>query len=138
LAINTTGRVRSNLVSQSDAAAWLSMFENRNRQLDLAALALAAVVMFLGVSLWTYDRFDPPSTLLFPPSNIVHNACGWAGAYTANYLLESLGLGAYYVLASVVVLNALLFAHREIDQPVVRGAGWLVSRAALGIGCVPN
>jgi S-DNA-T family DNA segregation ATPase FtsK/SpoIIIE len=131
LAINTTGRARSNLVSQSDAAARLSMFENRNRQLDLAALALAAAVMFLGVSLWTYDRFDPPSTLVFPPSNIVHNSCGWAGAYTANFLLESLGLGAYYVLASLVVLTALLLAHREIDQPVVRSAGWLVSLAGL-------
>ena len=128
---NTTGRVRSNLVSQSDAARWLSMFENRSRRLDLAALALLAVVMFLGVSLWTYDRFDPPSTLVFPASNLVHNACGWAGAYVANYLFESLGLGAYYVLASLVVLTVLLLAHREIDQPVLRAVGWLVSLAGL-------
>ncbi|HEY4234962.1 MAG TPA: DNA translocase FtsK 4TM domain-containing protein [Lacipirellulaceae bacterium] len=107
------------------------MFENRSRKLDLAALALAAAVMFLGVSLWTYDRFDPPSTLIFPPTNIVHNACGWAGAFAANYMLETLGLGAYYVLASLAVLTALLLAHREIDQPVLRAAGWVVSLVGL-------
>ena len=101
------------------------MFENRNRQLDLAALALAAVVMFLGVSLWTYDRFDPPSTLVFPPSNLVHNSCGWAGAYTANYLLESLGLGAYYVLASLVVLTVLLLRiAKSISRWFAARGGW--------------
>jgi S-DNA-T family DNA segregation ATPase FtsK/SpoIIIE len=107
------------------------MFENRSRKLDLTALALAAGVMFLGVSLWTYNRFDPPSELVFPASNLIHNACGWAGAYVANYLLESLGLGAYYVLASLAVLTALLLAHREIDQPMLRAAGWVVSLVGL-------
>jgi DNA segregation ATPase FtsK/SpoIIIE, S-DNA-T family len=107
------------------------MFENRNRKLDLAALALLAVVMFLGVSLWTYNRFDPPSTLVYPASNMIHNACGGAGAFVANYLLESLGLGAYYLLASLAVLTALLLAHREIDQPVLRAAGWIVSLVGL-------
>jgi DNA segregation ATPase FtsK/SpoIIIE, S-DNA-T family len=128
---NTTGRVRSNLISQSDAAHWLSMFENRSRRLDLAALALLAGVMFLAVSLWTYDRFDPPSTLVYPATNLVHNACGWAGAYVANYMFETLGLGAYYVLASLAVVTALLLAHREIDQPMLRAVGWIVSLTGL-------
>ena len=123
LAFNTTDRVHSILVLQSDAAIRLSMFENRNRKLDLAALALAAGAMFLGVSLWTYNRFDPPSVLIFPANNLVHNACGSAGAYTAHYLFSGLGLGAYYVLVSLVVLTALLLAHREIDQPMLRGRG---------------
>jgi DNA segregation ATPase FtsK/SpoIIIE, S-DNA-T family len=107
------------------------MFENRNRTLDLVALALAAGVMFLGVSLWTYDRFDPPSTLVFPANNLIHNACGWAGAYVAHLMFASLGLGAYYVLVSLAVLTALLLAHREIDQPMLRGGGWLVSLVGL-------
>jgi DNA segregation ATPase FtsK/SpoIIIE, S-DNA-T family len=107
------------------------MFENRSRKLDLAALAMSAGVMFLGVSLWTYDRFDPPSTLVYPATNVVHNACGAAGAFVANYLLQSLGLGAYYVLASLAIVTALLLAHREIDQPVLRAAGWIVSLVGL-------
>jgi DNA segregation ATPase FtsK/SpoIIIE, S-DNA-T family len=107
------------------------MFENRSRKLDLAALAMAAGVMFLGVSLWTYDRFDPPSALVFPASNMIHNACGWAGAYVANFMLASFGLGAYYLLASLVVLTALLLAHREIDQPMLRAGGWLISLVGL-------
>jgi S-DNA-T family DNA segregation ATPase FtsK/SpoIIIE len=107
------------------------MFENRSRRLDLIALALAAIVMFLGVSLWTYDKFDPPSTLVFPASNVVHNACGWAGAYAADYLFETLGLGAYYLVSSLVVLTALLLAHRRIDQPMLRATGWTISLAGL-------
>ena len=81
------------------------MFDNRSLKLDLCALALLAAVAFLGVSLWSYDRFDPPSTLVDPPSQAVHNACGLAGAYTANFLFESLGYGTYYLAGSLAVLD---------------------------------
>ena len=81
------------------------MFENRSLKLDLCALVLVAGVAFLSVSLWTYDRFDPPSLLVDPPSQAIHNACGVAGAYTSNFLFESLGFGAYYLLGSLAALD---------------------------------
>jgi S-DNA-T family DNA segregation ATPase FtsK/SpoIIIE len=117
------------------------MFENRSLKLDLCALVLVAGVAFLGASLWTYDRYDAPSQLVDPPSATIQNACGVAGAYTANFLFESLGFGAYYTLGSLVALTAMLLMRREIDQPMLRAVGWLVSLVgltALAAILVPN
>jgi DNA segregation ATPase FtsK/SpoIIIE, S-DNA-T family len=103
------------------------MFENRSLKIDLCALALFALALFVGLSLWTYNATDPPSINIWPTSNTVHNACGHAGALAAHYLFDSLGLAAYYLLASLAVLTFLLLRHREIDQPVLRTFGWAIS-----------
>ena len=55
------------------------MFEDRSLKIDLVALAMFALVAFLGIALWTYDATDPPSTIVWPATNVVHNACGRAG-----------------------------------------------------------
>src|SRR3954465_3144626 len=107
------------------------MFEDRSLKIDLCALALLAIAVFLGISLWTYNATDPPSTVVWPASNIVHNACGSAGAFTAHYLFESLGVGAYYLTGSLAVLTFLLLLHREIDQPILRTFGWAISVVGL-------
>src|SRR3954447_18122620 len=107
------------------------MFEDRSLKIDLCALALLALAVFLGVALWTYNPTDPPSTVVWPPRNVVHNACGSAGAFTAHYLFESLGVGAYYLTISLAVLTLLLLLHREIDQPVLRTFGWAISVVGL-------
>ncbi len=97
----------------------------------ICALALLALVVFLGVALWTYDATDPPGTIVWPASTAVHNACGHAGALAAHYLYESLGIGAYYLAVSLAVLTFLLLGHREIDQPVLRTFGWALSVVGL-------
>jgi S-DNA-T family DNA segregation ATPase FtsK/SpoIIIE len=107
------------------------VFEERSLKLDLCALILSALVVFLGVSLWTYDVADPPGTLTWPASETVQNACGRAGAQCAHHLFESLGYGAYYLVTSLGVLTWLLVARRDIDQPVLRTFGWAVSLAGL-------
>jgi DNA segregation ATPase FtsK/SpoIIIE, S-DNA-T family len=103
------------------------MFENRSLKLDLCALALLALCVFLGVSLSTYDPSDPPSTLVWPASESAANACGKVGAYASHYLFESLGVGAYYLAGSLGILTFLLLVRREIDQPMLRTVGWAVS-----------
>src|SRR3954454_6872578 len=107
------------------------MFEDRSLKIDLCALALLALAVFLGVALWTYNATDPPSTIVWPATIVIHNACGSAGALTAHYLFESLGIGAYYLAASLAVLTFLLLRHREIDQPVLRTFGWAISIVGL-------
>src|SRR3989304_5451345 len=94
-------------------------------------LAVAAVVALVGVSLWTSARFAPPTTLVDPPHQTIQNACGTAGAYIANFLFESLGYGAYYLAGSLAALTVLLLLRREIDQPVVRTVGWVISLGGL-------
>jgi S-DNA-T family DNA segregation ATPase FtsK/SpoIIIE len=107
------------------------MFEDRSVKLDVCALALLAVVVFLGIALWTYDPLDPPSTLVWPASETVQNSCGRAGALVAHHLFESLGIGAYYLELSLAVLTFFLLARREVDQPLVRAAGWAISVVGL-------
>ena len=107
------------------------MFEDRSLKLDLCALTLSALVVFLGVSLWTYSPLDPPGTLTWPASETVHNECGWAGARSAHYLFESLGYAAYYLVGSLGVLTVFLVGRREIDQPMLRSVGWVISLVGL-------
>src|SRR4051812_13739884 len=107
------------------------MFEDRSLKIDLCALALLALAVFLGVALWTYNPTDPPSTIVWPAMSVVHNACGSAGALTAHYLFENLGVGAYYLTGSLAVLTFLLLLHREIDQPILRTFGWAISVVGL-------
>jgi S-DNA-T family DNA segregation ATPase FtsK/SpoIIIE len=107
------------------------MLEDRSLKLDLCALALVALVAFLGVSLWSYNASDPPSAVVWPASATIHNACGRAGALAAHHLFESLGIGAYYLTGSLAVLTFLLLIRREIDQPMLRASGWVVSVVGL-------
>ena len=47
------------------------MLEGRSLKFDLCALALSALVVFLGIALWTYETADPPGTLVWPPSETI-------------------------------------------------------------------
>ncbi|MDZ4658902.1 MAG: DNA translocase FtsK 4TM domain-containing protein [Bythopirellula sp.] len=107
------------------------MFENRSLRIDLFTLALLAVTALLGGSLATYDPADPPSTLVQPPRTEYQNAVGPIGAYVSHYLLESIGVGAYYFVGSLAALSVVLLLRREIDQPIVRAVGWALSLVAL-------
>jgi S-DNA-T family DNA segregation ATPase FtsK/SpoIIIE len=116
------------------------MFENRNLKHDLIALALFCVCVFFGVSLATYSPADPigelirplnhfyqQDVLVYPQSDTVENACGNLGALTADITLNVFGVGAYYLAASLLILDVLLLCRREIKTPVLRLTGWLAS-----------
>ena len=116
----------------------------RSLKLDLTALLLLALVLFLGCALLTYDPADPTTGALWPmklmvpadalvyPSNeVVSNACGKMGAITASVLFHYLGLGAYFTLLSLGVLDLLLLRRAEIGTPLLRTIGWTLSLIAL-------
>jgi S-DNA-T family DNA segregation ATPase FtsK/SpoIIIE len=107
------------------------MFDERNLKCDLAALALLALVIFLTAALFSYDPADPPSSLVYPSHLEIHNTCGRSGAVIARLLFESLGIGAYYLIVSLTVLDAVLLMHRRISQPWLRAGGWLLSLTGL-------
>lgn len=107
------------------------MFEQRKLNLDLTALALLAVVAFLAVALATYDPADPPGGLVYPEPAAVNNACGRLGAWVAAWLFAGFGIGAYYLAASLAVLDFAMLARRKIEQPVLRMVGWSLSLIAL-------
>ena len=116
------------------------MFQNRNLKSDLIALALLVVVVFLGVALATYNRADPmgeavaPLSAVYHPDPVVHpagdsvsNACGRWGAMAADMLLSALGVGAYYFVFSLAVLDFFLLRRHPIDTPIMRVLGWAAS-----------
>jgi len=120
------------------------MFEERDLKLDLAALALLAFAVFLGLSLGTYNRADPigsatspvdgwyePDTLVYPVADEISNLCGHWGAYASDLLLNGLGIGAYYLVISLGVLDVLLLMRRQIDAPLLRSVGWIASLMGL-------
>ena len=103
------------------------MLEDRNLKMDLLALGLLALVVFLAAALLSYDPADPPGKLVFPERAETLNACGRSGALVSRGLFTAFGLGAYYLLVSLGVLDAVLLARRTIGQPILRLAGWLMS-----------
>lgn len=103
------------------------MLEQRNPRLDFLALGLLAAVAFLGAAVLSYDPADPPSTLVWPERTQIANLCGRSGAVVSATLFAGLGVGAYYLLASLVILDGLLLARRQVHSPWLRLVGWLFS-----------
>jgi len=113
------------------------MPSERNLQQDLTAIALAALVVFLGLSLATYHPADPPvnliapfdklqssDNLVYPPDAKYHNACGRVGHLVADVLFQATGFGAYFLVASLAVLDYHLLRRRLITHPWLRAVGW--------------
>lgn len=113
------------------------MFDNRNLKVDLVAIVFAALTCFLAVALATYDPADPladhigplaqfyqPDLSVYPTNDRLQNACGRWGALSADVLLNGLGLGAYFFVASLGAVSYLLWRQYEIDQPIQRAIGW--------------
>ena len=107
------------------------MLEQRDLKKDLLALGLLALAVFLVAALLSYDPGDPPSKLVYPEHADILNVCGRSGAFVSRYLFSALGLGAYYLVFSLGVLDAMLLARRPLTQPITRLCGWLISLAGL-------
>ena len=103
------------------------MLEERNIKADLLGFGLAALAVLIAASLLSYDPADPPAYLVFPPQTEVNNLCGRSGAVAAAMLFGGFGLGAYYLLVSLAVFDALFLAQHKVNEPVLRIGGWLLS-----------
>jgi len=108
------------------------MAESRSIKLDLAALALLALCVFLGMALATYNPADSRDGLVYPVPEHTTNACGRSGAMAAEFLLQGLGIGAFYLVGSMAVLDAWLLSRRPVSQAGLRVTGWAMSLVA---GC---
>ncbi|MEZ6056086.1 MAG: DNA translocase FtsK [Planctomycetaceae bacterium] len=100
------------------------MIDYRRLRTDLLALALLAVSLFIGLSLFSYNPVDPPSTLVFPQQAQVQNLCGPFGAVVAHGLHLTLGLGAWLAWGCMVWMDLRLFSRNELRDASLRLAGW--------------
>lgn len=113
------------------------MFEERDRNFDISALALLACGIFAGLSLISYDSTDPirtpiypisvvyqPDTIVYPTPETINNLCGNTGAMAADILFRCFGWAAYFVVATMIGLAAYFLTGREINTPIIRICGW--------------
>ncbi|MFM9067768.1 MAG: DNA translocase FtsK 4TM domain-containing protein, partial [Planctomycetota bacterium] len=129
------------------------MSENRSIYRPVLAVGFLALAVFLAAALFSYRAEDPangisllswifPADVIeYPPRTQVNNSCGSWGATLANLLFTQLGIGAYYVLSSLVLLAMALLTRSRIDLPLLRWTGWLVSVVgitALSSMMIPN
>jgi len=103
------------------------MLQQRDLKLDLVALGLLALTVFLAASLFSYDPADPPGKLVYPQPDEIANVCGRSGAVVSQLLFTALGIGAYYLILSLAVLDSLLLTRRPVRDPLLRITGWLLS-----------
>lgn len=81
----------------------------------------------LAASLLSFHPGDPPSRMVFPLSTEVQNLCGRFGSLVAFHLLNALGVGAYFLLASLIVLDAQLVRLRAVTHPRLRATGLMLA-----------
>ena len=101
----------------------------RDRVRDLMALLLLATAVFVIASLATFDPADPPSARLFPPNVRATNACGFSGSAVASTLYEWLGLGAWFGVGLLALLDLMLLRRRALPDLPLRTVGGVVATA---------
>ncbi|MDG1874445.1 MAG: DNA translocase FtsK [Mariniblastus sp.] len=120
------------------------MSEERKIRNDIIAIGLLAAIIFLIASLATFDQADPafsaspllnhiyqPDQLYYPANTEFSNACGRLGAWTADMLLNTLGLGAYFLVIGLIAMEIALFKRQSVPSPWLKTAGWTLSLLAL-------
>ncbi|MCA9024945.1 MAG: DNA translocase FtsK 4TM domain-containing protein [Planctomycetaceae bacterium] len=110
------------------------MIDYRRLRTDLLALGLLAAIVFVGLSLWSYDPADPPSHLVHPANAEVLNVCGPVGARLAYGLRTVFGWGAFGLLAAMFVFDMRLFSRTTMRDPFIRCFGWGLLIVAFSMG----
>ena len=101
-------------------------------KLDLCALALLARVVFLGISLWTYDATDPPSTLVWPASETRSQFVRPGRCARCPLLVREPGHRRLLPgsLARRAHVFSAAYGGRSIS-PLLRAVGWAISVVGL-------
>ncbi len=113
------------------------MPEPRNVRWDFAALIVAALGIFVWLSLWTHDPADPlpplpsplaslykPDIIAYPLNLHVENACGNAGAWLSHLMFQAIGAGAYLAAGLIGLSVAVMLRRSPWASPLGRSFGW--------------
>jgi S-DNA-T family DNA segregation ATPase FtsK/SpoIIIE len=109
------------------------MFDYARLRTDLLALAILAMAVFVGMSLVSYDPADPPAFGVYPARTAPLNLGGATGATVAQALVTSFGIGAYFLLAALVVADIRLFARDAAGDPWLKLIGAAIMLTAICI-----
>lgn len=103
------------------------------RFMEAAGLLLMFVSVFLCVSFLTYNAADP--SMNHATSNeLVRNSAGLLGAFTSDFLLQTIGGAAFLIPLTFIIWSFRLFFHKpvyEVSTKLITLFAMLVSFAAL-------
>jgi S-DNA-T family DNA segregation ATPase FtsK/SpoIIIE len=108
------------------------MLRNRQWRLDLAAVVLFLLGALVAVAVVSHDAGDQADNV-FPPHATPKNLLGPPGAWVGGILVQSLGVGAYGLLATWFVLVVLLFLRRDWLKWLRRISGGLLLIPAIAV-----
>ncbi len=111
----------------------------RKVEFDLEAVILAAMCVFLWLSLLSYDPADIGGTLprpfngllkfesaVYPLNEQTQNWCGWWGACASQLMVQALGIGSLLVVTGLSVLAIWMFRVQSNYVRASRQFGWLL------------
>jgi S-DNA-T family DNA segregation ATPase FtsK/SpoIIIE len=87
------------------------MWDFRRLRTDLTSLGLFAGTLFIALSMISFDSADPPARTVFPLRETPVNLCGPLGAELAHHLRTVLGLGAWFVVLALGVVDVRLLTR---------------------------
>lgn len=106
---------------------------------DISAIGLAAVTLFLTVSIVTRSPADPletpvwpiseiytPDTIVYPSNGSILNACGYWGALISSGLFDAFGLATALVVGGAGAVATALLIRGKLNAPVLRSLGGTV------------
>lgn len=100
---------------------------------DLLALGCLALLVFLTLSLGSYDPADPPTSLVFPARTITVNLAGQPGAMAANGLFSVFGEAAWSLVLFLFLADIRLFRRIPTLDPGLRIVGSLLITLAAAL-----
>ena len=104
----------------------------------LFGATLFFVTLFLTIAVLTFDPADPPNQWAWPPNADYRNTLGAAGAVLGGTMLSLFGVGAYYILVSLMVVDLRVFGvgrffapNRQYRAHAPSFVGWVLSLIGL-------
>jgi len=91
---------------------------------ELAGLGLLALASGATAALMTWSVQDP--SLSHATSRPIRNIAGYAGAISADLLMQILGLGAIMLILPIAVWGWRMLTHRNFDREALRLGCWIL------------
>src|SRR6201999_322301 len=91
---------------------------------ELAGLGLLTLAGVAAAALITWSVQDP--SLSHATSRPIHNIAGYAGAISADLLMQILGLGAIMLILPIAVWGWRMLTHRNFDREALRLGCWML------------
>jgi S-DNA-T family DNA segregation ATPase FtsK/SpoIIIE len=114
-----------------------------NRRLnELIGFLMCVFALLLFLALASYSPLDPSwnSASVLTGSHAARNWIGIVGAYTADMLLQFLGVGAFLLVIFPAMLGARWFRSLQVQSPLAKSLGgiWLVMFVPAMLALLPG